>query len=111
MERGPQIIEDALAVPAYRDYLRRRGRHLHPDRLLRRRPLHRPDAAAAAVEQLRLRLAPLLSRHGLADIELVIFDTHGESIGRGAHPSGFPDRFAYVASASQRRHFAEAGLL
>jgi hypothetical protein len=40
----------------------------------------------------------------------VIFDTHGESIGRGAHPSGFPDRFAYVASAMSRRHFAEAGL-
>jgi phosphoenolpyruvate carboxylase len=40
----------------------------------------------------------------------VIFDTHGESVGRGCHYDGFPQRFAYVASPESRRRFAAKGI-
>ena len=39
---------------------------------------------------------------GLADVELVIFDTHGESIGRGAHPLSFAHRVAYTSPPASR---------
>ncbi len=44
-------------------------------------------AATFWIERLRLRITELMTQNGLSDIELVIFDTHGESIGRGAHPT------------------------
>ena len=47
LERGAEIIAGALAVPAYRDYVRGRGPHLHPDRFLGCRPLHGPACRAA----------------------------------------------------------------
>ena len=108
-ERGIKVIDDCLQQSALRRLCPRPRPALHPDRLLRRRPASRPDdgrghrrAAAPAPDP------ACWSALGFADIELVIFDTHGESIGRGAHPSSFPDRLAYVASAMSRRHFADA---
>ena len=52
----------------------------------------------------------MLEKHGLEGVQLVVFDTHGESVGRGAHPAGFPERLAYVDSPATRRAFAEAGI-
>ena len=37
--------------------------------------------------------------YDLTDVELVIFDTHGESFGRGAHPASLTDRLAYLDAA------------
>ena len=109
-ERGIKVIEDCLGNPHYAAYVRGRGRLCIQTGFSDAGRHLGQTTVAATVEQLRQRLTQLLVRLGFADIELVIFDTHGESIGRGAHPSGFPDRFAYVASAMSRRHFADAGL-
>lgn len=62
------------------------------------------------IERLRLRLCAVLARFDLRDVEVVIFDTHGESIGRGAHPESFADRLRYVDSPETRARFREAGL-
>jgi phosphoenolpyruvate carboxylase len=55
-------------------------------------------------------MAEVLASHGLADLELTIFDPHGESIGRGAHPGGFADRLRYYDTPESRRRFAAAGI-
>ena len=55
-----------------------------------------------AIERLRMKLVRLLAHSGLADVELVIFDTHGESIGRGAHPLSFAHRVAYTSPPASR---------
>ena len=55
-----------------------------------------------AIERLRMKLDRLLAHSGLADVELVIFDTHGESIGRGAHPLSFAHRVAYTSPPASR---------
>jgi phosphoenolpyruvate carboxylase len=47
---------------------------------------------------------------GFTDIELVVFDTHGESIGRGGHPEDFRARLEYVASPVSRHQFAANGV-
>ncbi|MDF1586179.1 phosphoenolpyruvate carboxylase [Marinimicrococcus flavescens] len=110
LERGVAILEGALAVPAWRDYVRARGRlclqtgYSDAGRYLGQ------TAAAVAIERIRLGLAGLLARHGLEGIEVVIFDTHGESIGRGAHPESLAERLRYVDTPESRRRFEAAGL-
>jgi phosphoenolpyruvate carboxylase len=60
-------------------------------------------AASLAIERFKLRLIRLWKARGLEDINLVFFDTHGESIGRGAHPRSMIDRFEYTHSPEVRR--------
>lgn len=110
LERGVAILEGALSVPAWRDHVRSRGRlcvqtgYSDAGRYLGQ------TAAAVAIERIRLGLVDLLARHGLEDVELVIFDTHGESIGRGAHPESLAERLRYVDTPESRRRFERAGL-
>ncbi|TWB42827.1 phosphoenolpyruvate carboxylase [Nitrospirillum viridazoti] len=98
LEVGSRVIEQLLDNPHYRDYVKRRGRlciqtgFSDAGRYLGQTP------ASASIERLRLRIARLFTRHRLDGVQLVIFDTHGESIGRGAHPAGFPERLGYVAA-------------
>jgi phosphoenolpyruvate carboxylase len=109
-ERGARMIEDCLQNPHYAAYLRKRGRLCIQTGLSDAGRFLGQTTAAAAVELLRFQIARVLQERGFADIELVIFDTHGESIGRGAHRSSFADRLAYIASAASRRQFAERGI-
>ncbi|MDE1146090.1 MAG: phosphoenolpyruvate carboxylase [Azospirillaceae bacterium] len=98
LEVGSRVIEQLLENPHYREYVKRRGRlciqtgFSDAGRYLGQTP------ASASIERLRLRIARLFTRHRLDGVQLVIFDTHGESIGRGAHPAGFPERLGYVAT-------------
>ena len=40
-------------------------------------------------------------------MQLLFFDTHGESIGRGAHPRSLADRFLYTHSREVRQRLDE----
>jgi phosphoenolpyruvate carboxylase len=66
--------------------------------------------AALAIERLQGRLADAMRNNGLTDVAALIFDTHGESMGRGAHPSGFADRLTWPLSRWARGRFARAGI-
>jgi phosphoenolpyruvate carboxylase len=109
LERGERVLDEALRSPAYRDYLRLHGRlclqfgYSDSGRYIGQL------AASYLVERLKLRLPELLRRHGLAGIEVVLFDTHGESLGRGAHPASLADRMDYLFPLQARRALAEAG--
>nr|WP_047575742.1 phosphoenolpyruvate carboxylase [Methylobacterium sp. ZNC0032] len=110
LEQGPRIIDEALRSPHFRDYLKRHGRlciqfgYSDSGRYIGQ------VASTFWVERLRIRIAELLARYALADVELVIFDTHGESVGRGAHPDSLSDRLAYLDPAYARQAFARAGI-
>ena len=110
LERGAEIIAGALAVPAYRDYLRGRGRICIQTGFSDAGRYMGQPAACALIEKIRLGMAKVLAEYDLADLELTIFDTHGESIGRGAHPGGFVDRLRYYDTPESRRRFAAAGI-
>ncbi len=109
LERGERVLEEALRSPHWRDYIRLHGRmclqfgYSDSGRYVGQLP------GSYLAERLKLRLADQLRRHGLADIELVLFDTHGESVGRGAHPAGLADRFAYLSPPQARITLARAG--
>jgi phosphoenolpyruvate carboxylase len=110
LERGDRVVEEALRSPHFRDYLRAQGRlclqfgYSDSGRYVGQLP------ASYLAERLKLRLAEQLRRHGLADIELVLFDTHGESIGRGGHPDSLADRFEYLSPPQARAALRKVGL-
>ncbi len=110
LEEGVRILEEALRSPHYRTYLRGMGRlclqfgYSDSGRFLGQ------IAASYLVERLKLRLTEAMTRHGLGDIEIVLFDTHGESIGRGAHPGTLADRLLYLSPTAARSTLAESGL-
>ena len=87
LEQGSRVIDQLLDNPHYRAYVQARGRlciqtgFSDAGRYLGQTP------ASASIERLRLRIARLFPKHNLKGVQLVIFDTHGESIGRGAHPA------------------------
>lgn len=110
LEHGDQVIAEALRVPAFRAYVRKRGRlciqmgYSDAGRYLGQ------TAAATLIERLRLKIGQIMADEGMNDIELVVFDTHGESIGRGGHPGSLRDRLAYVDTMESRRRFKASGL-
>ena len=110
LEQGPRIIDEALRSPHWRDYLRRHGRFCIQFGYSDSGRYIGQVAASYWIERLRLRICELLVRYELQDVELVIFDTHGESAGRGAHPGSLADRLSYLAPARSRQVFARAGI-
>ncbi len=97
LDHGARIISLLLKTEAYRDYIRKRGRlcvqtgFSDAGRFIGQIP------AALAIERFHGQLAEVVAGEaGRDDITVLIFDTHGESMGRGAHPASLRDRFEYV---------------
>ncbi|WP_163590510.1 phosphoenolpyruvate carboxylase, partial [Klebsiella variicola] len=84
---GIRVLDDALRNPHWRAYLKRIGRLTVQFGYSDSGRYVGQLAASFWIERLRLRLTELLVQNGLSEVELAIFDTHGESIGRGAHPT------------------------
>ncbi|MEH3145381.1 MAG: phosphoenolpyruvate carboxylase [Methylobacterium frigidaeris] len=110
LEQGLHVVEDALRSAHWRRYLRRLGRLVLQFGYSDSGRYVGQIAATFWIERLRLRVTELMVANGLTDIELVIFDTHGESIGRGAHPESLSERLAYLAPTQARRRNREAGI-
>ena len=110
IERGDAILEEALRSEVFRDYVRAQGRLCVQFGFSDSGRYLGQMAATFQIERLRLRIASLLERHSLTDIQLVLFNTHGESIGRGGHPESLRARLDYVAPPRSRQRFAEAGI-
>jgi phosphoenolpyruvate carboxylase len=108
--QGGRIIEEALRSPHYRAYLRRTGKLCVQFGYSDSGRYVGQIAATYLIERLRLKLCEAMVKHGLKDVEIVLFDTHGESIGRGAHPGSLQDRLAYLSPAAGRRAFDAAGI-
>ncbi|PYD77025.1 phosphoenolpyruvate carboxylase [Novacetimonas pomaceti] len=110
LEKGEHVIEEALRSPHWRAYLQRTrklslqfgfsdsGRYVGQ------------LAATYLIERLRLKICDLLRQWDLAFVEVILFDTHGESIGRGAHPYSLAERFDYLSPPHARMRFLQAGI-
>ncbi len=110
LEHGGRFLDALLAEQAYRDYARKRGRvsiqtgFSDAGRFIGQIP------AALAIERLQGRLSEAMAANGLTDVAALVFNTHGESMGRGAHPASFADRIEWPLSPWARRRFAKAGI-
>jgi len=111
LRHGHDVIRDLLANEHYRAYVQQRGRLCIQTGYSDAGRYVGQPAASLAVERLRIKVAEALTEAKLPGVELVIFDTHGESIGRGAHPDGLAARLHYVDTPESRLRFAANGLL
>jgi phosphoenolpyruvate carboxylase len=110
LQNGSRVIEQLLENPHYRAYVQQQGRlcvqtgYSDAGRYLGQTP------AAGSIERLKERIARLFAKHDLKDIQLVVFDTHGESTGRGGHPDGFEARLSYLTPPEAMEFFRSAGI-
>ena len=110
LEHGGRFLDAVLSEVHYQAYARGRGRvsiqtgFSDAGRFVGQIP------AALAIERLQGRLAESMAANGLTDVAALVFNTHGESMGRGAHPSGFADRLGWPLSPWSRRRFLRAGI-
>ncbi len=110
LEHGSLVIDEALRSRHWRDYLRRTGHMALQFGYSDSGRYVGQLAATYLVERLRLKAAELLRKRGLTDVELILFDTHGESIGRGGHPFRLADRLDYLSPPRSRATFGAAGI-
>lgn len=110
MEHAERFLDALLAEPTYRDYARQRGRIAIQTGFSDAGRFVGQVPAALAIERLQGRLARTMVRHKITDVAALIFNTHGESMGRGAHPASMADRLTWPMSAWSRSKFAEAGI-
>ncbi len=110
LEHGGRFLDALLAEPAYRAYARQRGRVAVQTGFSDAGRFVGQVPAALAIERLQGRLAEAMAANGLSDIAALVFNTHGESMGRGTHPASFRDRLEWPLSPWARRRFARAGV-
>ncbi|MBN9788595.1 phosphoenolpyruvate carboxylase [Pseudonocardia sp. TMWB2A] len=110
MEHGGRFIDALLREPDYRDYVQRRGRIAIQTGFSDAGRFVGQIPAALGIERLHSRLAELMVAHELTGVAALIFNTHGESMGRGAHPKDMENRLTYPMSVWARGKFAGAGI-
>ncbi len=110
LEQGATVLEEALRSPHYRDYLKKTGKLALQFGYSDSGRYVGQLAASYLIERLRLKIGHTLQRHGVTGVEVILFDTHGESIGRGAHPGSFADRLKYLSPTASRQALGRAGL-
>ena len=110
LESGQRVLEEALRSPHYRDYLKRTGRLALQFGYSDSGRYVGQVAASYLIERLRFKIGETLSRFGVEGVEVILFDTHGESIGRGAHPGSLSDRLKYLSPTASRQALGVARL-
>ncbi len=102
LHHGDRVISELLDNPHFLSYIRMRGRFCVQLGFSDSGRYIGQPAASLAVERFKLRVVRLWQSRELGDVQLSFFDTHGESVGRGAHPRSLADRFLYTHSTEVR---------
>ncbi len=105
LEHGGRFLEALCAEEQFQDYARTRGRVCIQTGFSDAGRFVGQIPASLAIERLQGRLAQAMERNRLSGVGALIFNTHGESMGRGAHPSGFGDRLTWPLSPWARSRF------
>jgi phosphoenolpyruvate carboxylase len=106
LETGSRIVEHLLEEQAYTDYVKRRKRMALQTGFSDAGRFVGQIAATLAIERMHHGIAEAIHRAQLKGVETLIFSTHGESMGRGAHPGEMKTRLHYVFSDEARHRFA-----
>ena len=110
LERGADIIGQLARVDSYAAYIRRRGRVAVQTGFSDAGRFVGQITASLAIERLHIKLAQIMAEHLSDGVEMVIFNTHGESFGRGGARGSIANRQAYIFSPEARQHFVAAGV-
>ena len=107
---GQRVLEESLRSPHWRAYLERTGRLALQFGYSDSGRYVGQTAASYLIERLRFKISETLAKFGVRGVEVVLFDTHGESIGRGAHPGSLADRLKYLSPTASRQALGIAKL-
>jgi len=110
LENGSRIMERLVEEETYRDYVKGRKRISIQTGFSDAGRFIGQISATLAIERYYHGLAALLDRAKLDGVEMLIFSTHGESMGRGAHPGTLHTRLHYLMTDEARRRFADANI-
>ncbi len=111
LEHGGRFLDALLAEEDYRAYVRGRGRLCIQTGFSDAGRFVGQIPAALAIERLQGRLASAMKANELSGVAALIFNTHGESMGRGAHPEGMADRLNWPLSPWARSRFGDRSIL
>ena len=98
LRNGGRVVAQMLEQPAYRAHVKQRGVVAVQTGFSDAGRFMGQIAAVLAIERLQSHLATAISESGLTDMRALIFNTHGESIGRGGHPGTLTQRMDYIMS-------------
>lgn len=110
LHHGDRVIAELLDNRHFAAYIRAQGRFCIQLGFSDSGRYIGQPAAALAIERFKLRVVRLWQARELGNIQLLFFDTHGESIGRGAHPRSLADRFLYTHSREVRQRLGELAM-
>ncbi len=110
LERGSRLIEQLIDNDTFRQHLKDRGRIAIQTGFSDAGRFIGQVTASLAVERLQVQLARLIDRAGLKGVEALVFDTHGESLGRGSHPGSLAARQQHLMTPWSRNWFGKLGI-
>ena len=108
LQNGGRFIERLLDEEAYRDYVEGRGRLSIQLGFSDAGRFIGQVAANMAIERIHNLIARALSKK-IPGIDLLIFNTHGESMGRGGYPGSFEQRMDHLLTPWTRARCAAYG--
>ena len=109
IERGARILEQSLDCKPFYQYIKYRKRIAIQTGFSDAGRFMGQITSSLAVERLQVKLAEIFHQKLSKKIEVVMFNTHGESIGRGGHPDGIEERNKYIFSTFARNSFIKKG--
>ncbi|WP_239804995.1 phosphoenolpyruvate carboxylase [Croceicoccus hydrothermalis] len=110
LEHGGRFLDALLAEEVFQTYARRRGRIAIQTGFSDAGRFVGQIPASLAIERLQGRLAEAMDANGLNEVAALIFNTHGEGMGRGAHPASMKDRLEWPLSPWARRRFVRRAI-
>ncbi len=103
LANGHLVIETLVKNIHFRKYILKRGKICIQTGFSDAGRYLGQTAAVLAIENLQRKIAKILADNNLSKIKLLIFDTHGESIGRGGHPVSLEERLEYINCSYTRK--------
>ena len=110
LEHGEKIVDQLLQQPVFVDYLHKRGRLSIQTGFSDAGRFIGQVAANMAIERLQLKILRSLKAKVGTSIDLLIFNTHGESLGRGGAQAPMAQRQAWLMTPYVRYQAAKLGV-
>ena len=110
LEHGDKVIDQLLQQSVFVDYVRRRGRLAIQTGFSDAGRFVGQIAANMAIERLQLKLIRSLRQRVGDGVDLLIFNTHGESLGRGGMQAPMADRQAWLMTPYVRYQAVKVGV-
>ena len=110
LERGVQMMEQLLSNKVWQRYIQRRGRLAVQTGFSDAGRFLGQITANLAIERLQIKIAQLVAGQFGNQIDLLLFNTHGESLGRGGAGPTIAERQDFILTPFVRSRAGALGL-